>query len=489
MGTVYAIANQKGGVGKTTTSVNLAACTASEGEQTLIVDLDPQCNATVALGGDRELHPSSYDCLIGDTEVAAAARPAGPDNLWLVPANVDLAGAAIELPRIESSETRLRERLGPVRERFARTFLDCPPSLGPVSVNAMVAADRVIVPVQAEYLALEGLVQFLDTLGLIRRQLNPQLEVSGLLITMYDERTRLAQDVESELRPHFPEMVFDTVIPRSVRVAESPSYGLPVTEHAPSSRGAVAYRALAKELAALPALAASIEAAGVVQPLLVRPLADGSYELVAGERRWRAAQQAGLEKVPAVVRDQAEPERLQAALIENMVREDLNPVEEAKACAALVEDLGLTKEELARRVGRSRPAISNLIRLLELPDETLESLEKGDLSEGHGRALLGAPGNDVRRRLARDAVTGGWSVRETEQRVRLAGQPKARPRRAPAVTPDERAAMDDATDALETALGHEASVKPRRTGIVVELRFDNLDEAHHLARELRRRGK
>ena len=136
--------------------------------------------------------------------MAAAARPAGPDNLWLVPANVDLAGAAVELPRIDNSEIRLRERLGPVRERFARTFLDCPPSLGPVSVNALVAADRVIVPVQAEYLALEGLVQFLDTLGLIRRQLNPRLEVSGLLITMYDERTRLAQDVESELRDPLP---------------------------------------------------------------------------------------------------------------------------------------------------------------------------------------------------------------------------------------------------------------------------------------------
>jgi ParB family chromosome partitioning protein len=238
---------------------------------------------------------------------------------------------------------------------------------------------------------------------------------------------------------------------------------------------------------ALSALAASIEASGVVQPLLVRPLADGSYELVAGERRWRAAQQAGLAKVPAVVRDQAEAERLQAALIENMVREDLNPVEEAKACAALVEDLGLTKEELARRVGRSRPAVSNLIRLLELPDEALDMLRSGELSEGHGRALLGAPGNDTRRRLARDAAAGGWSVRETESRVRLAGQPKARPRKAP-IDPDQRAALDDATDALEAALGHEVNVRPRGNGIVVELRFDDLDEAHHLARELRRRG-
>lgn len=154
MGVVYAVANQKGGVGKTTTSVNLAASLAALGPQTLLVDLDPQCNATVALGLDRDLHPSSYDCLTGEVSVAEAARPAGPDNLWLVPASRDLAGAAVELPRIDGSETRLRDRLGPVRDRFAVTLLDCPPSLGPVSVNSLAAADRVIVPVQAEYLSL-----------------------------------------------------------------------------------------------------------------------------------------------------------------------------------------------------------------------------------------------------------------------------------------------------------------------------------------------
>jgi ParB family transcriptional regulator, chromosome partitioning protein len=239
---------------------------------------------------------------------------------------------------------------------------------------------------------------------------------------------------------------------------------------------------------ALAALAASIEASGIVQPLLLRPLPDGSYELIAGERRWRAAQQAGLEKVPAVVRDQAQAERLQAALIENMVREDLNPVEEAKACAALVEELGLTKEELARRVGRSRPAVSNLIRLLELPDETLELLEARELSEGHGKALLAATGNDVRRRLARDAVRGGWSVRETENRVRLASQPKKRASNKP-LDPDAEAALLAVADALESALGHEVRVRPKGGGIAAELRFDDIAEAEELARNLGRQAR
>jgi chromosome partitioning protein len=249
MGSVYAIANQKGGVGKTTTAVNVAASLAAGGAQVLLCDLDAQCNATVALGLGRELRPSSYDCLVGKCSVAEAARPAGPDNLWIVPANRDLAGAAVELPRMKRSETHLRKMLGPVRERFGFTLLDCPPSLGPVTVNALVAADRVVVPVQAEYLALEGLVQFLDTVRLLRQELNPGLVLTGVLITMHDERTKLAQDVECELRDHFAELMFRTVIPRSVRVAEAPSHGVPVIEHAPASRSAVAYRELADELA------------------------------------------------------------------------------------------------------------------------------------------------------------------------------------------------------------------------------------------------
>jgi ParB family transcriptional regulator, chromosome partitioning protein len=238
---------------------------------------------------------------------------------------------------------------------------------------------------------------------------------------------------------------------------------------------------------ALAGLAASIEASGVVQPLLVRPLPDGSYELIAGERRWRAAQQAGLEKVPAIVRDSERAERLQLALIENMVREDLNPVEEARACAALVDDLGVSKEELARRIGRSRPAVSNLIRLLDLPEEALDLLQSGQLSEGHGRALLTADGNDVRRRLARDAVRSGWSVRETENRAKLAGQPRKSHASRPPLDAEEVAALREAADRLESALGHEVKVRPSGKEIAVEIRLDDVDEALALAREVSRR--
>jgi ParB family transcriptional regulator, chromosome partitioning protein len=235
---------------------------------------------------------------------------------------------------------------------------------------------------------------------------------------------------------------------------------------------------------ALDALAASIETSGVVQPLLVRPLHDGSYELIAGERRWRAAKQAGLDKVPAVVRDSEQTERLQVALIENMVREDLNPVEEARACAALIEELDVSKEDLARRVGRSRPAVSNLIRLLDLPDELLALLESGELSEGHGKALLAARGNDVRRRLGREAARHGWSVRETENRSKLASQPKTGTA-AKRLDPEEQAALRDAADRLESALGHEVRVRPRKgEEVAVEIRFEDLDEALALARRL-----
>src|SRR4051812_24259308 len=248
MSTVYAIANQKGGVGKTTTAVNVAACIAEAGYDTLLVDADPQGNATVGLGVERD-GPGLYEGLRGEVAAADVVRETGVERLGLLPSTPDLAAAAMELPREAGSERRLRQALAAVRERYAFVLLDCPPSLGPLTLNALVAADRVIVPVQTEYFALEGLAGLLDTLALVQRELNPRLAVAGMLLTMHDGRTRLARDVEQEVREHFPDLVFDTVIPRNVRISEAPSFGRPVIHHDPHSSGAGAYFELAKEVA------------------------------------------------------------------------------------------------------------------------------------------------------------------------------------------------------------------------------------------------
>jgi chromosome partitioning protein len=250
MGTVYAIANQKGGVGKTTTAVNVAACIAEAGYDALLVDVDPQANATVGLGRPKDLRPGVYEVLSGEAAAHEAVRTTDIPRLSLLPAGPDLAGANVELPRLPGSERRLRDALGDVRERYAFTLLDCPPSLGPLTVNALVAADRVIVPVQTEYFALEGLAGLLDTLGLVQRELNPRLTIAGMLLTMHDGRTRLGRDVEREVREHFPSLVFETVIPRNVRVGEAPSFGRAVIHHDPHCAGSDAYFELAKEVAA-----------------------------------------------------------------------------------------------------------------------------------------------------------------------------------------------------------------------------------------------
>ncbi len=241
---------------------------------------------------------------------------------------------------------------------------------------------------------------------------------------------------------------------------------------------------------ALVALAESIRHRGVLQPVLVKALAGGRYELIAGERRWRAARIAQLDTIPAIVRRRDDAASLELALVENMAREDLNPIEEARACAALVEELGLTREEVGVRVGRSRVAVTNLIRLLDLPDEALAQIERGELSEGHGRALLLTPDHAQRRFLARAAAQGRWSVRELETRARAAAS--ERPRSVPERPrsrwhPDQAAAVAAIADELGAALGCELSVTPERgPGYRVQLRFGSLDEALSLAGRLRR---
>ena len=250
-GRIVCVANQKGGVAKTTTSVNLAAALAQRGHRTLVVDVDPQANATTGVGIDhRAMELSSYDLLTGHATLGEVVRPTAVDGLSCVPATVDLAGAEIELVSALAREHKLAEALVGASSEYEVIFLDCPPSLGLLTINALVAAQDLIVPVQCEYYALEGLGQLLSTAERVRRSLNPELRIAGVLLTMYDARTKLSSQVADEVRVHFGELVFKTVVPRSVRLSEAPSFGEPVVTLDPTSRGSISYKLLAAELEA-----------------------------------------------------------------------------------------------------------------------------------------------------------------------------------------------------------------------------------------------
>src|SRR5919205_10229 len=362
-GRVYALANQKGGVGKTTTAINLAACLAEAGERTLVIDLDPQANATSGLG-ERANGSSSLDLLDG-IPLQQLAKPTRFANLEFVPSKPELAGAAVELARREDGERYLAQALRGAGDGYRFVFVDCPPSLGPLTVNALAAADRVLVPVQAEYYALEGLAQLVGSVELVRSRLNPRLAIGGVILTMVDGRTRLAADVS------------------------------------------------------------------------------------AGERRWRAAREAGIPTVPALVREADDRDSLLLGLVENVAREQLTAVEEARAYALLLDEFGLSLGDVAERVGRSKSGVSNRLRLLELPDDVLWMLARGELTEGHARAVLAVPDHDARRRLARRIVRDGLSVRAAERAAQTAG---AR-RRERAATPVDPHLAERARIAAERLTG------------------------------------
>ena len=247
MGKIISVANQKGGVGKTTTTINLSTMLAKKGKKVLLIDADPQGNATSGVGAEKDVEFSTYDILVGDTEMEEVVEKTSIKNLLVCPSNINLAGAEVELVSMMSREQRLKEKLENIKDKFDYILIDCPPSLGLITLNAFTASDSVLIPVQCEYYALEGLGQLLNTINLVKKHLNKNIEIEGALLTMYDARTNLSNQVVKEVKKYFNDKVYKTVIPRNVRLSEAPSYGMPITEYDPRSKGAKMYEKFTKE--------------------------------------------------------------------------------------------------------------------------------------------------------------------------------------------------------------------------------------------------
>ncbi len=495
LGRVIAIANQKGGVGKTTTAINLAASLAAEEQRTLIVDCDSQGNTTGGLGFPKDpARRTLYHSLILNEPIERVVLSTQVDGLDLIPADKNLVGAGVELVSLEGREYFLRKAIESIKAKYRFVILDCPPALDLVTLNALVASDSVLIPIQCEYLALEGVSELLDTLMRIRRTLNPDLGVEGILLTMYDERTQSFSTIYTAEEPRATSSLPRRSLPMTrnalgrglsalIREPEPPQQASPPAT--PPSATAWEPQQIDIDLIdpspyqprtrfreePLEELARSIRASGIIQPLILRT--QGSrYQLIAGERRWRAAQRAGLPRVPAIVREVPEEMALEITLVENIQREDLNPIEQARAFERLMADFHLTQENVAERTGKDRTTVANAVRLLRLEKPLQDLIEDGRLTAGHGRALLAIPAAGLRQSLAQRAARGGLTVRQIE---RVAARKSGRPAPPPPPAPDAntRAALEE----LQRHLGTRVTLRPRTKTHPGQLILEYYDDA------------
>ena len=551
MGRIIAITNQKGGVGKTTTAINLSACLAEAGQRVLTVDFDPQGNATSGLGLEKgNIDNTVYELLMGECQVGDCIMPSVQERLDVMPSDVDLSGAEIELLDMKDKENILKENLNLVKDNYDFIIIDCPPSLSLLTINALTAANTALIPIQCEYYALEGLNQVLKTVNLVQKKLNPELEVEGVVFTMYDSRTNLSLEVVENVKEHLNENIYKTIIPRNVRLAEAPSYGMPINMYDSRSTGAENYRLLAAEVisrgeenavvkeekpsaaekkekgktssgtgngkkaekiivekivekpveqklkvsliepngtqprknfdeAALQELADSIKTYGVLQPLIVQKK-DSHYEIIAGERRWRAAKLAGLTEVPVMIREYDKQKTMEIALIENVQRADLNPIEEAQAYQRLIQEFHLTQEEIAARVSKNRATVTNSMRLLKLDDRVQQLLIDEKISSGHARALLGLEDGERQFQTAQKIVEERLSVRDVEKLVKLLNRPE-KPKKEVETGPDINLIYRQIEDKLKSIMGTKVLInrKDKNKGRI-EIEYYSQEELERL---------
>ena len=532
MGRIIAIANQKGGVGKTTTAINLSASLASLGKRVLALDMDPQGNMTSGLGVDKDgVEKTVYDLIIGNVGIEECICENVLENLDVLPSNINLSAAEIELIGIDNKEYLLKEEVDKVKDRYDYIIIDCPPALSMLTINAMTTSDSVLVPIQCEYYALEGLSQLIHTIELVQERLNSTLEIEGVVFTMYDARTNLSLQVVENVKDNLNQTIYKTIIPRNIRLAEAPSYGMPITLYDPKSTGAESYMLLAEEVEkskmavkrnglgkgldslipnkndkvakasvkteelrkktdeipsktgeimvkinqvepnrdqprkdfdedALMELADSIKQFGILQPLIVQKKND-YYEIIAGERRWRAAKIAGVKEVPIIVKEFSDQEIVEISLIENIQRENLNPIEEAMAYKRLLEEFNLKQDEVAERVSKSRTAVTNSMRLLKLSPRVQQMIVDDMISTGHARALLAIDDEEQQFILANRIFDEKLSVREIEKIVKDLKNPKKEIKKTKI---EYTFVYENIEEQMKNIIGTKVSVNPKANG-------------------------